>query len=236
MDSYPMHLLEPGPRVSDADLDELECLVGFPLPSEYRSFLLEHNGGRPEACPTMFRIAAASEFGRYLRGELSANTMSAQSVTPEGFTWHHVEGGETLQLVPYDVHLITGRHVSVYQFQEKNCRAGAFIEGRRTLVGSRVVEDGPSDALQVFFRVKGHPEISNVEWNYRALAGRIARDLLPIACDGSGNIICIALSGGDRGTIYFWDWYEEDVPPSYENVYFLAGSFDLFLERLWTAT
>ena len=234
-----MCLLDPGPRTSGADLDELERLVGFPLPSEYRSFLLEHNGGRPEAYPTMFRIPGAKELGRYLQGELSANTMSAQATTPEGFTWHHVEGGETLQLVPYDVHLVTGRHASVYQFQEKHRGADTFIEGRKALMrfrADRLPVDGPSDALQVFFRVKSHLETSNIDWNYRALTGRIAPDLLPVACDGSGNIICIALSGGDRGTVYLWDWYEEDIPPSCKNVHFLAGSFALFLEGLSTAS
>ena len=39
---------------TDADVRELEVSVG-PLPADYRAFLLEHNGGRPE--PDEFAIS-----------------------------------------------------------------------------------------------------------------------------------------------------------------------------------
>lgn len=44
----------PAGPTSDADLAALERHVGYPLPAEYRRFLLEHNGGRPE--PDAFPI------------------------------------------------------------------------------------------------------------------------------------------------------------------------------------
>ena len=230
-----MQLVDPGPSISRTDLAALEHLAGFPLAKDYRAFLLHCNGGRPEAYPTVFRIEGPSELGRYMRGELSANATSAQATTPEGYVWHHMEDQETLQLVPHDVHLITGRHVSVYQFQEKKPGTQLFIEDRSTAVARPAIDvpaSGPCDMLQVFFRVRSHTEITNIDWNYRALSGRIARDFLPVACDGSGNLICMALSGRDCGSVYLWDWYSEDVPPSYKNVYFLAHSFESFLAEL----
>jgi hypothetical protein len=41
-------LLEPGPAISEADLDRLEQQFEVNLPAEYRSFLLQYNGGIPE--------------------------------------------------------------------------------------------------------------------------------------------------------------------------------------------
>ena len=37
-----------GPKISDADISELEERIDWRLPEEYRDFLLEFNGGRPE--------------------------------------------------------------------------------------------------------------------------------------------------------------------------------------------
>src|SRR6478735_4682764 len=38
----------PAGPTSEADLASFERHIGHPLPPEYRGFLLEHNGGRPE--------------------------------------------------------------------------------------------------------------------------------------------------------------------------------------------
>jgi hypothetical protein len=37
-----------------------------------------------------------------------ANKAAGLSKTPEGYTWHHVEDGSTMQLVPSDIHGATG--------------------------------------------------------------------------------------------------------------------------------
>ena len=34
----------------------------------------------------------------------AANDYWGYPKTPRGFTWHHVEDGRTLQLVPFDIH------------------------------------------------------------------------------------------------------------------------------------
>ena len=65
--------------------------------------------------------------------------------------------------------------------------------------------------------------------------GRVPANLLPIAHDPGGNLICIAVSGSDLGAVYFWDHeYEnpEGQPPSTENVYLIAPDFDAFLASL----
>jgi hypothetical protein len=33
--------------VQDIDLKKIEARLGYPLPSDYRTFILQHNGGRP---------------------------------------------------------------------------------------------------------------------------------------------------------------------------------------------
>ena len=38
----------------------------------------------------------------------AANAAAGLDSTPEGFTWHHVEDGTTMQLVPSDIHMATG--------------------------------------------------------------------------------------------------------------------------------
>jgi len=38
----------------------------------------------------------------------AANEAAGLESTPEGFTWHHVEDGTTMQLVPSDIHAATG--------------------------------------------------------------------------------------------------------------------------------
>jgi len=95
----------------------------------------------------------------------------------------------------------------------------------------------------------GHKESSIIDWflgihngennnlrlYVRWYSGRIPGNLLPIAHDPGGNLICIAVSGSDLGAVYFWDHEEESPegqPPSTDNVYLIAPSFDAFLASL----
>jgi cell wall assembly regulator SMI1 len=67
------------------------------------------------------------------------------------------------------------------------------------------------------------------------MGDRVPANLLPIGEDPFGNMICLSLSGPDRGTVYFWDHEdesEEGEPPTYRNIYFIAKSFDKFLNML----
>ena len=45
-------------------------------------------------------------------------------------------------------------------------------------------------------------------------------------------MICLSLVGSDKGAVYYWDYYGEHKPPSYDNVYLIAGSFEGFLDSL----
>lgn len=66
---------------------------------------------------------------------------------------------------------------------------------------------------------------------------RVPPNLLPIARDPGGNLICISVSGEDGGKIYFWEHEEEaDLAKGeiadYRNVYFIANSFTDFIAEI----
>ena len=42
--------------------------------------------------------------GNYAKDAAMANKAAGLDETPEGYVWHHVEDGETMQLVPKDIH------------------------------------------------------------------------------------------------------------------------------------
>lgn len=64
--------------------------------------------------------------------------------------------------------------------------------------------------------------------------GRMPANLIPIANDSFGNPICLSVSGEDTGYVYFWDRDMEQEEPDYSNVYFIAKSFNAFLDLLCT--
>ncbi|CAN5129342.1 hypothetical protein BH10PSE6_BH10PSE6_20890 [soil metagenome] len=94
-------------------------------------------------------------------------------------------------------------------------------------------DENPVGAIHYFFGIDG-PVLSNhIDWNYRTFRGRIPRELLPIAGDESGNLICLFFKGEAKGAVYFWDHDEEHSPPTYENVYLIAKTFDSFLDSIY---
>ena len=64
---------------------------------------------------------------------------------------------------------------------------------------------------------------------------RIPEDLVAIASDPGGNQICLGLAGERYGQIFFWEMEEEsdEEPPTYDNVSFVANSFQQFLDGLY---
>ena len=36
------------PRIQDSDISEVEAVLGYPLPQQYRNFILQNNGGEPD--------------------------------------------------------------------------------------------------------------------------------------------------------------------------------------------
>ena len=92
--------------------------------------------------------------------------------------------------------------------------------------------DNPFGVIQVFFRVNGSLESSNAIWNWEVGRGRMPSNLLPIACDDGGDLICLSLFGEDAGAVLFWDFYGESPEPSYSNVYRIARTFAEFLDGI----
>jgi hypothetical protein len=92
--------------------------------------------------------------------------------------------------------------------------------------------NNPYGMIQVFYRIDGEIESSNIDWNYHLTRGRLPDNLLPIASDGGGDHICLSLYGDDAGSVVFWDCHQETQEPSYDNVYFIAKSFEEFLEGI----
>lgn len=80
----------------------------------------------------------------------------------------------------------------------------------------------------------------------KRLRGRMPDSVIPIAADGGGSQIVLAVTGGVRGEVYYWDvsheWdrdeYEEEhgraMPEEakFSNMYLVANSFTDFLGRL----
>lgn len=61
---------------------------------------------------------------------------------------------------------------------------------------------------------------------------RIPDNVAPIARDPAGNLICICLSGSNRGKIYFWDHELEFEKPGPSNLAYIAKSFSEFFSML----
>lgn len=65
--------------------------------------------------------------------------------------------------------------------------------------------------------------------NYYIHQNRFPVGVVPIGNDAGGNMICLVVSGLDRGKVLFWDHERGDDPDSFS---FLAGSFTEFLQSL----
>ena len=78
-----------------------------------------------------------------------------------------------------------------------------------------------------------HNEYDNNFYKYlETYKERMPIDLIPIANDPGGNLICLSLESGE---IYFWDHdceVEEGEVPDYQNLHFIADSFGVFLNNL----
>ncbi|HIE00918.1 MAG TPA: SMI1/KNR4 family protein [Thiotrichaceae bacterium] len=83
--------------------------------------------------------------------------------------------------------------------------------------------------MQVFFGIKRKIESSCLDWNFHEYKGYIPNNLFPIGCSSGNDLICLSLSGKDKGAVLFWDLMDEAEQSSYSNVYKIANSFSEFL-------
>ena len=95
------------------------------------------------------------------------------------------------------------------------------------------LKNNPYGGVRLFFGIDRDIQSNNIDWNYDVMRGRLPTGLLPIASNGSGDILCLALSDVDEGKLYFWDYYGEQNPPTFDNLYFIANSFGEFLDSLF---
>lgn len=92
---------------------------------------------------------------------------------------------------------------------------------------------GGAAGIQFFFGRSDSLESYDLRWNKETLCERIPDNLLPIACDSSGNDFCLSLQGADRGAVLYCDL--QSVYCNFEadpDFYPVAPDFDSFLNKL----
>jgi len=87
--------------------------------------------------------------------------------------------------------------------------------------------------IQVFFGIDRDIEADCLDWRFYVYQTRIPSPLFPIGNSSTNDLICLSLSGGTRGGVFFWDAMAETDFPSFANVYKIADSFTEFLENLF---
>lgn len=69
---------------------------------------------------------------------------------------------------------------------------------------------------------------------FKIINKRLPDNLVPIAYDPGGNLICISTSGHDTGYIYFWDHELEEKEDLNRAVDLIAENLQVFLDGLFT--
>ncbi len=88
------------------------------------------------------------------------------------------------------------------------------------------------DSLVDWFYTLSPDDAYNLYDNLQIYRGRIPEGLLPIACDPLGNQLLIGVKD-KRGRVFFWDHELENSSKSiWDNVSFVARSFDEFINIL----
>jgi hypothetical protein len=82
------------------------------------------------------------------------------------------------------------------------------------------IYDGKHDNFEHYYEV------------YKVKEQRLLENLVAIAHDPGGNLICLSVVGEDRGAVYFWDHEKEEDVATSRNVRLIAPSFNEFLEKL----
>jgi hypothetical protein len=91
-------------------------------------------------------------------------------------------------------------------------------------------------AVRCFFSITDNSRF-NLACKYKiyASAGRIPKEMLPIAADAGGNLVLLAIAGPQSGKVFFWDHDIEglvDNPSAMENLSLVADSFERFCDEL----
>ncbi len=76
---------------------------------------------------------------------------------------------------------------------------------------------------------------SNIDWNYKNLIGQLPNYHFPIAITPEDDMVTLSLGRLDMGRVYYWVRAEYNVTGDNE-AYFLAGTFDKFVETLYAVS
>jgi hypothetical protein len=108
--------------------------------------------------------------------------------------------------------------------------------------GGRPVPDGfkfkgktKGSMVDGFFGIHNQ-KYNNLRDELETYKNRIPYNFFPIARDPGDNLIAIAVSNPNKGSIYFWNHEREnEIDGSYDfsNVILIADSFDEFLDNLY---
>jgi len=94
-------------------------------------------------------------------------------------------------------------------------------------------KDGSEYVLNEFFPLfEGEMSFEGQFKDLKLDRNVLPKQLAAIADDAFGNLICISLSGDNKGGIYFWDHENYDDMPSMGSARFLAIDIDHFLQML----
>jgi hypothetical protein len=93
-------------------------------------------------------------------------------------------------------------------------------------------EDWKTSEVSRFFAIHDGDKANFLEMNKVDFRGRLPSETIAIAQDPGGNVILLAVKGPMANRVLFWvkDYeVEQGQRPGYENVGFVADSFDDFL-------
>jgi len=85
-----------------------------------------------------------------------------------------------------------------------------------------------------FFGAYTGQDYNDVAEAARRHAGRLPSEFIPVGDDPGGNLVVLAVSGADIGSIWFWDHENESAEgvPSRDNMYKLAATLSEFVASL----
>ena len=73
-------------------------------------------------------------------------------------------------------------------------------------------------------------------YTYKVFRQRLPSDLIPIADDPCGNLVCLCIDGQNKDKIYFWDHENESLElnyPWYKNISLISSNFTDFINSLF---
>ncbi len=95
--------------------------------------------------------------------------------------------------------------------------------------------DGGGSFVQSFLAIQEGAH-SNFEGYFIALKATskvLPDNIVAVAKDGFGNLVCLSFVGEDAGAVYFWDHERQAKEPSYKNLHLIAPTFNEFLASLY---